>query len=550
MSSKYPKNVWSVTLADFDADQFKAQFPIFNAAENRSLVYLDNAATTQRPQCMVDAVSHFYTHSNANAHRSSHRLSRDATNIVENTRKTVASFINTVPEQIVFTSGATMAMNIAVAGVCESLVAGDEIILSVVEHHANIVPWQQQAEKRGLKISYLPIGKNIIDLGQLPKLITDKTRVVCLSAASNVLGSLLDIASVKRSIAGKAIMLGLDLAQYIGHQSVDVEQLGCDFAVFSAHKMYGPNGVGVLWASSECLSTWSPFMFGGEMIEHVDLHASRFREGYAKFETGTANVAGIAGFGVVLQWLLRLDRQAMHNHETKLLHYAHQQCAAIPGIELLTSPDDNVGVLSFVPSSSCQYAIGDIVNWLDESDIAVRAGVMCAEPLATVLGHSAIIRISLAAYNNYRDIDRLVTSLQALFLEQSSESILGIDSLLSVQGWQARYRMIMQWGADMAPNNALRNDNNLVKGCETAVWLELNCHDGVVNLQLDADSRVMRGLCMILLRLFDKQAVATINEEKILQQLADLQLQKHLTNNRSNGFMVILKSIFAALHAR
>jgi len=536
-------------LATFDVDQFKQQFPVFAAPENRHLVYLDNAATTQRPHCVIEAVSDFYIHNNANAHRSSHRLARSATSLLESVRRRLAVFLNSTEDSCVFTSGATAAMNMAVFAVCEYLQEGDEIILSVAEHHANIVPWQRQAELRGLVLRFLPVKLGCVDVAALNALMNERTRVVCLSAASNVLGTTLDVTAVKQYVCDRDVLFGLDLAQYVAHQSVDMQQLGCDFAVFSAHKMYGPTGVGVMWAKPELLAKWSPLMSGGEMIEHVDVSGSSFRQGYAKFETGTANLAGLAGFAAVLNWWAGIDRQGLAAHERELTGYAIEQLSRVNKLHIVSAKNNNIGVVSFAPSADCAFAVGDIVNWLDEADIAVRAGVMCAEPLAKALGHSALIRLSIAGYNTRADIDNVVKALEELFCRDVETTIGDIDDLLNAASWQARYRIIMQWGSDLAVQHDLRTQSNLVKGCETDVWMEVSLDDGRVNLKLDADSRVMRGLCDILLRLINGRDVTQISEAGVLQALQALQLQKHLTDSRANGFATILKTIFMSLKA-
>lgn len=531
-------------MQSFDITIFKQQFPLFQQPENKHLVYLDNGATTQRPAQVLQAMNDFYLHANGNAHRSSHRLANAATQYVEQCRNNVARFINTTPASCVFTSGATAAMNQAVYGICEGLQAGDEVVLSELEHHANIVPWQQQAAKKGFNIRYLPLKGQSIDVSLLDDWLSPHTKVVCLSAASNVLGSLLDIDKVRATLAGKNILWGLDLTQYIAHKSVDIEAMGCDFAVFSAHKMLGPTGIGVLWATTECFAAWPPLLTGGEMIDEVTLLGSTFREGYAKFETGTANLAAMAGFSAAIEFLQRWDRNSLIDHERDLVFYAHKMLQKNPFINVVSSPDNNVGVLTFAPSNKTDLNIQDIANWLDESDIAVRAGVMCAQPLANALGYRALIRLSFAAYNSRDDIDRCVEALDQLFAPSDIDTQTAFDALLREPSWQARYRVIMQWGAELAPQVSLRCDSNIVKGCETTVWMRTEVVEGVASLALDADSRVMRGLCKILLTLIDGKPLAECGRYEIEQKLAELHLQKHLTASRTNGFFRILEAIY------
>jgi SufS family cysteine desulfurase len=537
-------------VSPFHEDHFKQQFPLFQQPENQRLVYLDNGATTQRPNVVLQAMNDFYLHANGNAHRSSHRLANAATQYVEQCRAKIALFINTSPNLCVFTSGATAAMNQAVFGVCEGLKAGDEVILSVVEHHANIVPWQQQAALKGFSIRYLPLKDGSIDTSLLAAWITPNTKVVCLSAASNVLGALLDVQKVRQILNGRNIAWGLDLTQYIAHKQVDITEIGCDFAVFSAHKMLGPTGIGVLWAKPECLDAWPPLLTGGEMIDEVTLLGSTFRDGYAKFETGTANLAAMAGFSAAIDFIAGQNRNALIAHEQDLVEYAHHCLQKNPNIMVVTRPENNVGVLSFVPSANTDLNIQDIANWLDESDIAVRAGVMCAQPLANALGIRALIRLSFAAYNSRADIDRCADALNQLFDPSMVEDDSAFDVLLSETSWQNRYRVIMQWGSELAPQVALRNERNIVKGCETTVWMDAKVEEGRASLKLDADSRVMRGLCKILINLIDGKPMSDCRREIIEQRLAELQLQKHLTASRTNGFFRILEAIDQSLQTR
>ncbi|HSG60877.1 MAG TPA: aminotransferase class V-fold PLP-dependent enzyme, partial [Pseudomonadales bacterium] len=496
----------------FDPQAFKQHFPLFLQNENRGFIYLDNAATTQRPQVLLDATRDFYLHANANAHRGSHRLARDATDVLERCRQQVAAFINAEPNACVFTTGATMAMNTVANAVCERLQEGDEIVLSLLEHHANIVPWMMQAEQKGLVIRFLPLRDGALDLDALPGLLNERTKVVSLSAASNVLGGVTDVAAVKRLLAGGPWVWGYDCAQYAAHARLDVAALGCDFVVFSAHKLYGPTGVGVLWTKPALLNQWSPLLGGGEMISEVTVDGVRFREAPGRFEAGTDNLAGIAGFAAVLQFLSQCDLSAMHVYEAELAQYAIAQLARLPQITLVGSRDNNIGVLAYVLSPDSGFGVSDVVNWLDESDIAVRAGQMCAQPLADALGHPAMIRLSLAAYNTREDIDRTVAVLQQLFegtsrqASQDNDALLA--SLLAEQQWQSRYRLIMALGDRVTANPALRHVDFIVPGCEAKVWLRHRVEDGRCYFEGDSEARLMRGLMVILFSLVDGKSRA------------------------------------------
>lgn len=534
----------------FDPKAFKQHFPAFQQAANRRLIYLDNAATTQRPQVLLDATNDFYLNANANAHRGSHRLARGATDLLERCRQQVADFINACPDECVFTQGATMAMNTVAKAVCEDLQAGDEIVLSLLEHHANLVPWMMQAEDKGLVIRFVPLRDGGLDLSVLATLLNERTKVVSLSAASNVLGCITDVAEVKRLLSGGPWVWGFDGAQYAAHAHLDVVELGCDFLVFSAHKLYGPTGVGVLWAKRALLNRWCPLLGGGEMISEVTVAGATFREAPGRFEAGTDNLAGIAGFAAVLNFLAGCDLPAMHAYEAELAAYAIEQFDRLPQLTLISRREQNIGVLAYVPTDECGFGVSDVVNWLDESEIAVRAGQMCAQPLADAIGYRALIRFSVAAYNTREDIDRTVAALQQLFEgqaegEQQDGDAL-IAQLLEEQNWQSRYRQIMSMGDRISPNPALRHDEYIVPGCEAKVWMRHRTEKGRVYFEIDSEARLMRGLSYILLSMLDGRRAEDVDAVTIDSKLNALGLQKHLTHSRVNGFNSILQRALAA----
>lgn len=538
----------------FDPQLFKQQFPVFQQPENSRLIYLDNAATTQRHQSMLDATLGFYINANGNAHRGSHRLARAATDILERCRQQVAGFINACPDECIFTHGATSAMNTVAHAVCKDLQAGDEIVLSLLEHHANLVPWMMRAKEQGLVIRFVPIKDGRLDLSVLPSLLNERTKVVSLSAASNILGRITDLAEAKRILSGGPWVWGLDCAQLVAHGKLDVAALGCDFAVFSAHKIYGPTGVGVLWGKRALLNRWSPLLGGGEMISEVTVNGAKFREAPGRFEAGTDNLAGIAGFSATLSFLADCDLAAMHAYEAELAKYAIEQFDQLPELQLISSREDNIGVLAYVPKPDSGFSVSDIVNWLDESEIAVRAGQMCAQPLADAIGYQALIRFSVAAYNTREDIDRTVAVLKQLFsgdqtaATEDAENL--IAALMAEQNWQSRYRQMMALGDRIKPNPALRHDNYVVPGCEAKVWLKTRQEGDRRFFDVDSEARLMRGLAYILLRQVDGAKAGDINASDIRETFENLGLQKHLSHSRVNGFDSILRRVLAAFDAR
>ena len=535
----------------FDAMAFKQHFPLFSQPENQRLVYLDNAATTQKPRCVIDAISHFYLHDNANAHRASHRLARQATMMVEQTRQQAAQFFGAESSDcMVFCAGATAALNLLASSLCQQLQAGDEIVLSRAEHHANLVPWQLAAERHGLHLRFVPDHNGIPQLDRLHEVLSPRTRIVSLAAASNALGMINDIAAVAARLDRDRVRLVVDGSQLVAHQPLTLAEYPCDFFVFSAHKMYGPTGVGLLYGRAPLLQQLPPWQGGGEMIHQVSTQHSSFADAPMRFEAGTAPLAAIAGLSALLGFLDQQDRAAMQQHETALTGYLHQQLAAIPELRLLSRADNNVGIAAFVAADGQAFAAADMAAWLDQHDIAVRAGHHCAQPLMQASGEAATVRVSLAAYNSHGDIDRLVTAIRGFFqqlpagrqLPDDDLSGLSIDELRRQTG-QQRFRLLMQWGDALAAKPAIRVEQNRLQGCESAVWLHHALDDGRHRFYIDSDSRLIRGFAVLLLLLVDKRSSADIARLDLDRLLDELQLARQLSASRRNGFYTLLAAI-------
>jgi SufS family cysteine desulfurase len=543
----------------FDFAAFKKQFPLFDQPENQQLVYLDNAATSQRPACVIDAVTDFYRHSNANTHRSSHRLARQATAMVERVRKKSAQFINAgSPKEVVFCRGATEALNLLAFSLCEEMAEGDEIILSRAEHHANIVPWQMAAERKNLSLVFLPDRNGQPDLSRLPELLSERTRVVTLTAGSNAMGFTLDIPLVAELLGSRDITFVVDAAQYAAHQSVDVQAMGCDFLVCSAHKFYGPTGIGLLYGRRQLLASLPPWQGGGEMIEKVELDHSRYADAPHRFETGTSSLAAIAGLEACLDFWQSLDREAMRIYEQQLLRYLHQQLAGLDSIKLLSSEQNNLGVAAFVPADDNEWSAVDLAHLLDEVDIALRVGHHCAMPLVDSLGVGPTLRASIAAYNSLDDIDRLITTIErvsdlSLSVNReatSDESLLlddfsscSLQALQACNNWQLRYRQLMQWANLVSSKPAIRKDDQLVPGCESATWLVHWQRGDKQYFAVDSDSRVVKGLAVLLLTMVQGCHADEIQQLPLNDIFTSLQMDKHLSPSRSNGFYALWQHI-------
>ncbi|PHN23738.1 aminotransferase class V-fold PLP-dependent enzyme [Pseudomonas sp. ICMP 460] len=393
---------------------WRADFPAIATLQRQDQTYLDNAATTQKPQALLDAISHYYTNGAANVHRAQHLPGAHATQAFEDSRSKVAQWLNAGDSgQIVFTHGATAALNLLAYGLEHLFNAGDEIVISALEHHANLLPWQQLAKRRALTLVVLPLGEDgVIDLEAAAGLIGPRTRLLAVSQLSNVLGAWQPLEALLAMAKAHGALSVVDGAQGIVHGRHDVQALGCDFYVFSSHKLYGPDGVGVLYGRNETLHHLRHWQFGGEMVQQADYQSASFRPAPLGFEAGTPPIAGVIGLGATLDYLSSLDQQAVVAHETALHDYLLRGLKAHNGVRVLGSP--HVALASFVVDGVHN---ADLAHVLTEQGIAVRAGHHCAMPLLKAMHLSGAIRVSLALYNDSDDLERFFEALdQALEL--------------------------------------------------------------------------------------------------------------------------------------
>lgn len=389
-------------------------FPILNEKINgEPLTYLDNAATTQKPQAVIDALTHYYEHDNANIHRGVYTLAERATEEYEGVRQQVAKFIHADSDEIVFTRGTTTSLNwIALGFAHQVLKPDDEIIITVMEHHSNLVPWQQAAERAGAKLRYVEINADgELDLAQYASLLNIKTKIVAFTHVSNVLGTINPVKQMTKMAHDVGAYVVVDGAQAVGHFSVNVTDLDCDFYAFSGHKIYGPTGIGVLYGKRELLAKMTPVEFGGEMINLVQRQTTDFKPAPDKFEAGTMPIAQAIGLGAALTYIESIGWPAIEAHEQQLVQAAYQHLAAIDGLTIYgpTAGPTRSALITFNLKGVHPH---DVATVLDTQGVAVRAGHHCAQPLMQALGVSATTRASFGLYNNIADVDRLVAALQ------------------------------------------------------------------------------------------------------------------------------------------
>ncbi|OCQ22997.1 cysteine sulfinate desulfinase [Pseudoalteromonas luteoviolacea] len=393
-------------------EQLRKDFPLLHThIEEQPICYFDSAATTQKPQSVIDAVNKFYQQENANVHRGAHTLSAAATTQYEAVRTKLADFLNVTSKEIVWTKGATDSLNLIAAGLSEKLSHDDVILISPLEHHANIVPWQQIAQKTGAKLEVLPADQQgVLDLEAAKQLInTLKPKILSVCHASNALGNIHDVAALITTAKPYNTITIVDGAQSLLHLRPDLSAMGCDFFVFSAHKALGPTGLGGLFGRYELLNDMPVYQTGGEMIERVSFSGTTFRDAPGKFEPGTPNISGVIGFGAALDYLNSVDAAALSKYEQGLYHYLLSALKAIDGIKVWGDTEHNIGVVSFTYKDEHHF---DIATFLNTYGVAVRSGHHCTQPLMEHLSLSGTVRVSLAFYNSYNDVDTFIDALK------------------------------------------------------------------------------------------------------------------------------------------
>ncbi len=404
-----------VSATQLNIEKIRQDFPILHQEVNgRALVYLDNAATTQKPQVVINALTHYYQQDNANIHRGIHTLAERATAAFEETRQAIHQFINSnEPEEIVFTKGTTDGINLVAATFGRANVQeGDEIVISAMEHHSNIVPWQMLCEEKGANLKVIPVNnKGEVELEEYKKLLSERTKLVSVVYVSNSLGTINPVKEIIDLAHEYGAAVLIDGAQSTAYLDIDVQALNCDFYVFSGHKVFGPTGVGALYGKRRHLEKMPPYQGGGEMIRSVSFEKTTYNDIPYKFEAGTPNIADVVALKAAIEYINQIGKANMRAYEEELLAYAHQRLSEIPGIRMVGTAENKMNVISFVFDDIFHFDIGQM---LDTRGIAVRTGHHCTEPLMNRLGVEGTVRASLAVYNTKEEIDQLTEGLHRI----------------------------------------------------------------------------------------------------------------------------------------
>lgn len=405
-------NAEVVPLAPFDIARVRADFPLLaRQVHGKPLIYLDNANTAQKPRAVIEAVDHFYRMTNANVARAVHTLGEEATMAYEATRDTLARFINAPSrDEVIFTSGTTQSINlVAYSYALPRLKRGDSILVTQMEHHANIVPWQLVCQRTGANLKVAPISKSgELIIERFIELLTPDVRLAAVTHVSNVLGTINPIAQLARECRRRGIVLVVDGSQAAPHLRIDVRALGCDFYALTGHKLFGPTGTGALWARREHLDSMPPFFGGGEMIREVRFEGTTFADPPHKFEAGTPNIAGFVGLGAAIDYVEALGLDAIGAREQELLEHATSALRAVPGLHIFGDTAHKAAVIAFLIDGVHAH---DLATLLDHEGIAVRSGHHCAHPLMQFFGVAATLRVSLAFYNTHEEIDQLIAAI-------------------------------------------------------------------------------------------------------------------------------------------
>jgi cysteine desulfurase/selenocysteine lyase len=555
-------------------------------AHGRPLVYLDNGATTQKPAEVIERISRYYEAENANIHRGVYQLSQTATHEYEAARAKVAAFIHAAdPAECLFTRGTTEGINLVAA--CwgrAKLGAGDEVIVSTMEHHSNIVPWQMICQATGAVLRVIPMNEEgELSMEAYERLLGGRTKVVAVTHLSNSLGTINDVKRIIALAHGVGAVALVDGAQWVAHHPVDVRDLDADFYAFSGHKLFGPTGIGVLYGKRALLEAMPPYMGGGDMIESVTFEKTTYAGLPNKFEAGTPNIAGAVGLGAAIDFVRSVGFEHFVPYERELFDYATDQVADVPGLRIIGTARQRGSVISFVLENPAISSL-DIGSRLDREGVAVRTGHHCCQPVMDRMGIASTARASLALYNTKEDVDALVAGLkkivaeaprhqratpvpasvtapaesgdggeaEAVYPEAAAESpAAAADELAEafefLGDWQARYEYILDLGAKLLPMpEAMKVEENRVHGCQSVVFLFARARPEArdrIEFLADSDAEIVRGLIGVLVRLYSGQRARDVLKFDIDGFVKRVGLDEHLAMTRRNGLAGMIQRI-------
>ena len=531
------------------------------------LIYLDSAASSLKPECVIDCLSNYYANEHSNVHRGVHYLSQRATQRYEAARQRVAQFIGAPSDRsIIFTRGTTESINLVASTFGSKYIrSGDEILTTVMEHHSNLVPWQQLAQRQGAHLRVLDVSiSGTISADAFVRQMNNRTRLLALGHVSNSLGTLHPVEEIIQEAHKRNIMVLLDGAQGLPHLPLDMKTLDCDFYCASSHKAYGPTGVGFLYGKEEILEDLPPWHGGGDMIDQVFRTSSTWADVPHKFEAGTPNIAGIIGMSAAIDFMDSVGMDVLRKKEKTLLEYAHQQASTVPGLSIVGSATDKVGVLSFILEGHHPYDVGYA---LDQAGIAVRTGHHCTMPLMDYFGISGTVRASLGAYNTNDDIDAFISRLMEIVtssstqrkaVETNGQSVSHADDHPTIEIRKAslledlelfddaddRREYVIELGESLeALDASLKTEANRIHGCLAMVWLHTTVHDGRIYFKADSDALITRGMIALLIQLMDGQYPRDILKTDLFALIDEVGLPELITARRKNGLNRMIERI-------
>jgi cysteine desulfurase/selenocysteine lyase len=580
MSPPLPRSSREPAAPGFDVNRLRAEFPLLDQqVHGKPLVYFDNAATAQKPRAVLDALRRYYERDNANVHRGVHLLSEHATRAYEAARAKVQHFLGAAePREIIFVRGTTEAINLVAQTYGRRHVGrGDEIVLTHLEHHSNIVPWQLLCEEKGATLRVVPINdRGEVLLDEYEKLLTPRTRLVAVAHVSNSLGTVNPVRRMIELAHRAGVPVLLDGAQAVPHLPVDVRALDCDFYAFSGHKVYGPTGIGVLYGKAALLEATPPWQGGGDMISSVTFAKTTYNVLPYKFEAGTPNIAGAIGLGAALDYVTAIGRDALAAHEHDLLAYATAQMQELPGIRIVGTAADKAAVISFLAEDPAVFPL-DLGTKLDLEGVAVRTGHHCCQPVMDRFGTSGTARVSFALYNTRAEVDRFVAALRSILTEAAerprptvslplaprSEPVYPKAAAASpgaaaeevaevfdfLDDWNERYQYLIELGRKIPPlPDEFRTEPNRVHGCQSTVYLSARKRPGtadILEFLADSDADIVRGLIALLERVYSGQKASAVLAFDVEGFWKRLGLSENLILGRRVGLAAMVQQIRA-----